>query len=65
MKKLKLNSNSLTDIADALDEAFPLRNPSPFETLSATQRKAGQRDVVEYIQRLLMEEDDLNILNKE
>jgi len=65
MKKLKLNSNSLTDIAEALDAAFPLRNPPPFDTLPAIHRKAGQRDVVEYVQRLLMEEDDFKILKKE
>jgi len=62
--KLKPNGNTLLDIALALDEMFPLKNPSPFETLSAVQRRAGTRDVVEYVQRLQEEEDDLNILNR-
>jgi hypothetical protein len=63
--KLRYNSNSLTDIAEALDTAFPLQNPTPLENLPAIQRRAGQRDVVEYIQRLITEEDAFKLLKKE
>lgn len=61
MNNLKRQGNSLQDIAAALDDLFPLTNPSPLEHQATTQRKAGQRDVVEYVQRLLMEEDNLKI----
>lgn len=48
-----------TDLIRDLDERFPLRNPGIQDTIEYVHRKAGQRDVVEFLlSRLAYLEDN-------
>ncbi|HIF9256524.1 TPA: hypothetical protein ACX6Q6_003548 [Photobacterium damselae] len=48
-------SLSEQEILELLDKSFPLLNPSENESITSIQRKAGQRDVVDYLRYYLSE----------
>lgn len=60
MAREKINYSMLTahDLARLLDEQFPLRNPGIQDDLGMIQRRAGQRDVVEFLLTKLQREDN-------
>lgn len=62
MEAIKTLSLSLSEekILELLETVFPLLNPSVNEPLASIQRKAGQRDVVDYL-RSYLAEDKINL----
>lgn len=46
MEQLPVDTDSLIDI---LDGVYPLYNPKPTDSIEMIQRKAGQRDVVDWL----------------
>jgi len=62
IKDVGLPSN-MDDLVALLDETFPLVNPTPTASISDIQRKAGQRDVVDWLLELKNRKDD-NVLRK-
>ncbi len=61
-KDVGLPSN-IDDLVTLLDETFPLVNPTATASISEIQRKAGQRDVVDWLLELKNRKDD-NVLRK-
>lgn len=45
-------------LVDALDRAYPLRNPKQQQDLSEIMYKAGQRSVVEMLRQVQHQEDE-------
>tara|TARA_A100000171_G_C2009447_1_gene85656 strand:- start:22 stop:255 length:234 start_codon:yes stop_codon:yes gene_type:complete len=62
VKDVGLPSN-IDDLVTLLDETFPLINPTPTASISDIQRKAGQRDVVDWLLELKNRKDN-NVLGK-
>tara|TARA_R110002074_G_scaffold226232_4_gene397847 strand:+ start:321 stop:554 length:234 start_codon:yes stop_codon:yes gene_type:complete len=54
---------TIDDLIKLLDETFPLINPQLDMSLSTIQRKAGQRDVVDWLLELKDRKDE-NVLRK-
>ena len=44
--------STVAALIDLLDTAFPLSNPHVNDSVATIQRRAGQRDVVEFLRRL-------------
>ena len=62
VKDVGLPSN-IDDLVTLLDETFPLINPTPTASISDIQRKAGQRDVDDWLLELKNRKDN-NVLGK-
>ena len=43
------------DLIHELDQRYPLANPDPDDSLATIQRRAGRRDVVEFLLHRLRE----------
>jgi|TARA_A100001011_G_scaffold168061_1_gene176835 hypothetical protein len=61
-KDVGLPSN-MDDLITLLNETFPLINPEPSASIAEIQRKAGQRDVVDWLLELKNRKDE-NVLRK-
>jgi hypothetical protein len=53
----------MDDLITLLNETFPLINPEPSASIAEIQRKAGQRDVVDWLLELKNRKDE-NVLRK-
>lgn len=53
---LETHGLQLTTLLKELDEEFPLVNPHPSQDIRMIDYRAGQRSVVEYIQRKLSDD---------
>lgn len=51
------------DLIAELDKAYPLKNPGATESLIEIQRRAGKRELVEYLLFLLNREKEDDIHN--
>lgn len=58
-----LKTIEVDNVIQALEVIFPLSNPLPEESLAVIQRRAGQQDVLVYLNRILKEREDMDILN--
>ena len=54
---------NIDDLVNLLDKTFPLINPPEDASLNQVQRKAGQRDVIDWLLELKNRKDD-NVLRK-
>jgi hypothetical protein len=54
---------NIDDLVKLLDETFPLTNPPEDASLNQVQRKAGQRDVINWLLELKNRKDE-NVLRK-
>jgi len=55
---MKTLPNSVDELIDALDAAFPLQNFPVSADMVAIQRACGARDVVDYLRAMQRERDD-------
>lgn len=56
---------TIEDLIKLLNETFPLINPTLDKSLSEIQRKAGQRDVVEWLIQLKSRKEENVLRNDE